>query len=67
GAYIIAELDGTIWRTPVGAFRIIPYLSHLSLPLPNLDEFLDISTEELAELKASDTNDGVDGELLLPE
>ncbi|KAJ3978465.1 hypothetical protein F5890DRAFT_1422585, partial [Lentinula detonsa] len=43
GAYIIAKLDGTIWRSPVGAFRIIPYLAHTLLPLPNLKDFLDIS------------------------
>ncbi|KAJ3884946.1 hypothetical protein GG344DRAFT_59967, partial [Lentinula edodes] len=67
GAYIVAELDGTVWRSPVGALRVIPYLSCSSLPLPNLDEFLDISTDELAELEALDTNDDTDGELLLPE
>ncbi|KAJ3913863.1 hypothetical protein F5877DRAFT_51560, partial [Lentinula edodes] len=67
GAYIVAELDGTVWRTPVGAFRIIPYLARSSLPLPNLDEFLDISTKELAELEASEINDTPKGEVLLPE
>ncbi|KAJ3884455.1 hypothetical protein GG344DRAFT_34257, partial [Lentinula edodes] len=63
GAYIVAELDGTVWRTPVGAFRVIPYLSRSSLPLPNLEDFLDISTKDLAELESSDNTEAVDGEM----
>lgn len=57
GAYIVCELDGTVWRRPVGAFRLIPYFSRLSLPLPNLEEFLDISTEDLASLERSTEED----------
>ncbi|KAJ3982976.1 hypothetical protein F5890DRAFT_1414624, partial [Lentinula detonsa] len=53
GAYIVAELDGTVWHTPVGAFRIVPYMAREHLPLPNLEDFLDISTEELQRLERS--------------
>lgn len=53
GAYIVCELDGTVWRRPVGAFRLIPYFSRLSLPLPDLTEFLDVSTEVLEKMEQS--------------
>lgn len=57
GAYIVAELDGTVWRNPVGAFRLIPYQARLSLPLPDLDDFLDISTDDLLALADDDDPD----------
>jgi hypothetical protein len=57
GAYIVAELDGTVWRRPVGAFRLIPYRARLSLPLPDLDKFLDISTERLSQMEDSTDTD----------
>ena len=41
GAYIIAELDGTVFHRPVAAFRIIPYFARKSIPI--LTDFIDIS------------------------
>lgn len=61
GAYIVAELDGTVWCNPVGAFHLIPYQARLSLPLPDLDNFLDISTDDL-QMLATDDDPGVDEE-----
>lgn len=57
GAYIVAELDGTVWRNPVGAFCLIPYQARLSLPLPDLDDFLDISTDDLLAMADDDDPD----------
>ena len=53
GAYIVCELDGTVWKRPVGAFRVIPYRARHSLPIPDLDDFLDVSRKEFDELKSS--------------
>lgn len=50
GAYIVTELDGTVWRNPVGAFRLILYQSQYTLPLPDLDDFLDILMKELEDM-----------------
>ena len=53
GAYIVCKLNGTVWCRPVGVFRLIPYFSRLSLPLPDLDDFLDISMAELVRMEGS--------------
>ncbi|KAF7350636.1 Integrase catalytic domain-containing protein [Mycena sanguinolenta] len=45
GAYILCELDGSVFHRPIAAFRIIPYFARTSLPLPPLDDFLDINTD----------------------
>ncbi|KAF9041875.1 hypothetical protein BDP27DRAFT_1200249, partial [Rhodocollybia butyracea] len=57
GAYIVAELDGTVWRKPVGAFHLIPYQACLTLPIPNIEEFIDLPTKELDHMVESDDSD----------
>ena len=57
GAYIICELDGTVFHRPIAAFRLLPYLARRSIPLP--ENFIDISQSRLEELMSSD-DDGTD-------
>lgn len=46
GAYIIAELDGSVFDRPIAAFRVIPYFAQMKLALPPpLDSLIDISRE----------------------
>ena len=52
-AYILCELDGSVFHRPIAAFRLLPYLARKSLTLP--DDFLDISDKRFEELKAADT------------
>ena len=47
GAYILAELDGSVLARPIGAFRLVPYHPRRSLELPDLEHLLDITTDEL--------------------
>jgi hypothetical protein len=49
GAYILCELDGTIFHRPVAAFRLLPYLACKSIPLP--PNFTDIDPHRLEALK----------------
>jgi hypothetical protein len=46
-------LNGSVFDRPVAAFRVIPYFARKSLPLPDLDEFLDISTARLRQMEQS--------------
>ena len=48
GAYIIAELDGSVFDRPVAAFQVIPYFACMSLDTPSVDELMDISWSRLA-------------------
>ena len=57
GAYIIAELDGSVFDHPVAAFRVIPYFARTQLDLPPLDDLLDVSRARLQELKDSTAAD----------
>ena len=43
GAYIITELNGSVFDRPVAAFRVIPYFARTSIVIPPLDELFDIS------------------------
>ena len=43
GAYIIAELNGSVFDRPVAAFRVIPYFTHMAIAIPSLEDLLNIS------------------------
>lgn len=62
GAYILAELNGTLYHAPVAAFRLIPFFARTSIPLPPLDEFIDVSSTRLKEMEASDKANEDDSE-----
>ena len=53
GAYIICELNGSVFDRPVAAFRVIPYFARKSLLLPDLDKFIDIPRARLQEMENS--------------
>ena len=57
GAYIIAELDGAVFDRPIAAFRVIPYFTRQSIPIPPLEELIDVSTRHLCELEDSTSAD----------
>ena len=57
GAYILCELDGSVFHRPIAAFRVIPYFARESLSIPDLDKFLDIDTARLRELESSTLED----------
>jgi transposase InsO family protein len=63
GAYIICELNGSVFDRPVAAFRVIPYFARKSLTLPNLDDFLDVSSDRLQEMESSDVSDPDSGDV----
>ena len=51
GAYILAELDGTVLDRPIAAFRVVPYFARREIPIP--PGILDIPLERLRELQNS--------------
>jgi hypothetical protein len=57
GAYILAELDGSLFDRPVAAFRVIPYFARKSIALPPLNELLDVSLARLRELEDTSLED----------
>ncbi|OAX41865.1 hypothetical protein K503DRAFT_670899, partial [Rhizopogon vinicolor AM-OR11-026] len=60
GAYILAELDGSVLDRPTATYCVIPYLARKNLPLPNLADFIDISLEQLQALKDAQVPDPED-------
>ena len=57
GAYIVAELDGSIFNWPAAAFCIISYFACKDIHLPPLQELLDISNHHFKELEDSEVSD----------
>ena len=53
GAYIVSELDGSVFDRPIAAFRVIPYFARQHIDIPPLDELIDISARRLRELEDS--------------
>ena len=65
GAYILAELDGSLFDRPVAAFRVIPYFARKHIDLPPLTDLLDVSTSRLRELEnttLAETDDPLEDE-----
>jgi hypothetical protein len=56
GTYILAELDGTVLHRPIAAFRLLPYFTHKTIPLP--PDFINIDDTRLREMEHSLTADG---------
>lgn len=64
GAYIVAELDGSVHDRPIAAFRVVPYFARTKLDIPPLDDLIDISKARLTEMEDSTINDPDDEEEL---
>ena len=55
GAYMLAELDGSVWHERVAAFRVIPYFARHKMILPGgLKDFVDVSKKALEAWKATE-------------
>jgi hypothetical protein len=50
-AYILCELNGSVFDRPVAAFQVIPYFARKAIALPDLSDFLDITTDKLREME----------------
>lgn len=42
GAYVLCELDGTLFHRPFAAFRLVPYFARRHIEIPALAELLDV-------------------------
>ena len=51
-AYIICELDGSVFHRLIAAFKVLSYFSRKSIPLPN--NFLNINLFQLHKLKETE-------------
>jgi len=58
GAYMLAELDGSVWQNRVATFRVLPYLSRKKLDFNSeVKDLLDASEESLLELAVESDRD----------
>ena len=59
GAYILAELDGTVLRDKVGAFRVLPHWARYEpIELPeNIHELIDLSKKQLEKMVEDDSEE----------
>jgi hypothetical protein len=57
GAYILAELDGTLAHAPFAAFRVLPYFAREHIDIPDLEQHLDVTATRLREMEAANTTD----------
>jgi hypothetical protein len=58
GAYIVAELDGSVFDRPVAAFRLIPYFPRIAIPIPA--GILDADSQRIRELEDSNFADDLE-------
>ena len=57
GAYIISELNGSVFDRPIAAFHVIPYFTQQHIDMPPLDELINITSRWLRELEDTTLSD----------
>ena len=57
GAYIISELNRSVFDRPIAAFCVIPYFARQRIDVPPLDELIDITSRRLRELEETTLSD----------
>lgn len=51
GSYIIAEMDGSVFQSKIGQFRVVPFEQRKAIKLPdNIHDLIDLSAETLEEM-----------------
>ena len=53
----MAELDGSVFDRLVVAFRVIPYFARTSIPVPSVNDLIDISKRRLLEMEQAEVED----------
>ena len=53
GAYIICELNSSVFNRPVATFQVVFYFAQKLITLPNLFDFLDILVTRLHDMEDS--------------
>ena len=43
GAYIVTELDGSVFDRPVAAFRVVPYFARSKLDIPPIEDLIGLT------------------------
>ena len=43
GTYIVSELNGSVFNSPIAVFRVIPYFACQHINIPPLNDLIDIS------------------------
>jgi hypothetical protein len=59
-AYIVCELDGTLYHNPVAVYRVIPYFAQEYIKLPDFKKYSDISVKWLCKMERSTAEDPED-------
>ena len=60
GAYIISEINGTVFDRPIAQFRVIPYLARSCIDIPDLS-VLDVPARRILDMESS-CDDGVESD-----
>ena len=63
GAYILAELDGSVLDQPIAAFCVIPYFTHKKIDVPDLNALLNTSAQQLHNMEATNSKDPEEDDL----